>query len=129
MQSVTTSRFILNLRLRADSSAVGSFPTISEGELGSEIRFQRLSLLGNIGAPLDIDGENERELDLHTEEVEDGLWASGSILAGGSQESGDYHAVRRSDSLELKRNIGDSTDEEALLGNGSGSDETYGTKS
>ena len=126
-----TSRFILNLRLRADSSVVGSFPTISEleGELGSEIRFQRPSLLGNIGAPLDIDGENERELDMHTEEVEDGLWASGLILAGGSQESDDYHAVRRSDSLELKRNIGDSTDEEALWGNGSGSDETYGTKS
>ena len=126
LQSVMMSRFILNLR-RADSSPVGSFSTIS----GCEVKFQRSSLLGNMGSPLDIDGENERELGMHIDEAEDGLWASGSTLDG-VQEPGEYRAVRRSDSFELKRNIGDSTDEEALLGpgsDGSGSDEIGDAKS
>ena len=105
-----TSRFILNRRLVESSTANPS--TISQGEPRSEVRFQRPSLLGNVGSLLDVDGENEWEPDTNIDEAEDGLvWASGSMI-GVAQESGDYHAVRISDPYEVARGPGHGIDEE-----------------
>ena len=67
-QSVLTSRFILNLRLV--DSTLGYLTTASDGGIGvgrDSLRFNDLSwstsLFGNIGAPLDVEGENEHEED------------------------------------------------------------------
>ena len=62
------------------------------------------SLFGNIGAPLDVDGENERELDAserRQNEEEDEEWALSSTHRDASQpEKGQYFAVQRSDSFD-----------------------------
>ena len=67
-QSVLTSRFILNLRLV--DYTLGYLTTASDGGIGvgrDSLRFDdpswSTSPFGNIGAPLDIEGENEHEED------------------------------------------------------------------
>ena len=60
-----TSRFILNLRL-VDYDPNSLPEAISEKSEHDSLRFEHpsrsSSLLGNIGAPLDLEGENERIL-------------------------------------------------------------------
>ena len=80
-----TSHFIMNLRL-VDTYTPNSLPTISTSSAGSELRFRRPSLLGNIGAPLrdgsepyawEIDDQDEGALEMEGRVIENGeAWLS-----------------------------------------------------
>ena len=96
------SRFILHLRLADSNMFDDSLPSISDD---GGLRFRRPSLLGNIGAPLEIDGEDEHEYGCIDSE-EDEWWADEEVVECATPES---------DSFEIARREGGSEDGEGLL--------------
>ena len=96
------SRFILHLRLADSNMFDDSLPSISDD---GGLRFRRPSLLGNIGAPLGIDGENEHEYDWIDSEGDEWL----------ADEEEVECATPESDTFEIARRKGGSEDGEGLL--------------
>lgn len=94
--SILMSRFILNLRTLDQSPVLTSISV--DTQAATSVRFAS-GPFDNLGAPLDVDDENLRELD-----EEEGNEEEESLIAEGWYDSGtlnEYHAVKRSDSLDL----------------------------